>query len=371
MLGGGKLAGGGDVGGNLAFEGGDVGELLFTPEFLAEDDFQLLPVDVAAEIEEVDFENALVAAVGKRGASAEVDDAGHGFSAGHDYAGEVDAVGREGFPAAGGVNVLGVGPAQSGVNVGGGVAELVADAVAFDDGAANGEGAAEHDGGAVEVAVENVLADGGGADHFSGRGADGFDFGDGEAVAGGELFEEDGVAGAVVAKVEPGADADVPAEGDLGDELFRSDGGEGVVKMDEDAGVKAELFDEGEFVGGGGEQGRRLVGTQDAERVGVECQRDGESVGGAGGAGLVEDALVAEVDAVKDADGEGDRAVGGGEFGECAEDFHRTKRSFHFEQFEDRDDERDELVAFQFEEVFELVGVFDVELAGASAAQRR
>ena len=182
------------------------------------------------------------------------------------------------------------------------------------------------------------------------------------------MGEQGGVAGAVVAEVEAGADADVPAEGELGDELFGGDGGEGVVEMDEDAGVNVELFDESEFVGGGGEQDRRLVGTQDAERVGVECQRDGEAVGGAGGAGLVEDALVAEVDAVKDADGEGDRAVGGGEFGECAEDFHRTKRSFHFEQFEDRDDERDELVAFQFEEVFELVGVFDIELPGAGAA---
>ena len=87
----------GDVGGDLEFEGGNVGKPLFAPEFLEEDYFEFLSVDVAVEIEEVDFEDALVAAAVKRGAATEIDDAGHSFAAGHADAGEVDAIGREGF----------------------------------------------------------------------------------------------------------------------------------------------------------------------------------------------------------------------------------------------------------------------------------
>ena len=79
-----------------------------------------------------------------------------------------------------------------------------------------------------------MLTDGGGADHFAIGRKDGRDFGDGEAVPGRELFEQGGVAGTVVTEVEPGADADMPAEGDLLNEVFCSRGGEGIVEVNED-----------------------------------------------------------------------------------------------------------------------------------------
>ena len=67
------------------------------------------------------------------------------------------------------------------------------------------------------------------------------------------------------------------------------------------------------------------MGAQDTDGVGIECQRDRYPGGVTGGvAGLADHALMAEVNAVKDTNGEIDRLFFGGEFSKCAEKFHRT-----------------------------------------------
>ncbi|MCG3150515.1 MAG: hypothetical protein PCFJNLEI_04001 [Verrucomicrobiae bacterium] len=186
------------------------------------------------------------------------------------------------------------------IDVGRWEAEFVAAVVAVFDGAEDGEVPAEHGGGLVKVAGQDVLADGRGTDHLAVRGEDGFDFFDGEAVPGGELFHEGDVAGPTVAEMKTGADTDLPAGGDLFDEFFGGRFGEGFVEVDEEAGVEAELPEEGEFMFGGGEQERGLVRPQDAPRMGIEGERDG---GSTGRTSFADDTLVAEVDAVEHADG--------------------------------------------------------------------
>ena len=56
-----------------------------------------------------------------------------------------------------------------------------------------------------------------------------------------------------MAKMKPGADADMPAESDLLDEIFRRYSSERIIEIDENNGINAELLDEREFVSSGGE----------------------------------------------------------------------------------------------------------------------
>ena len=75
-----KVPCGVDVGGDLRFEGVGGLEFLFATQFADENHFEFLSVNVAVEVEDVDFEDALVAPSFKCGATSEVDDSGMSFA---------------------------------------------------------------------------------------------------------------------------------------------------------------------------------------------------------------------------------------------------------------------------------------------------
>lgn len=280
----------GDVGADLGLERLDVGELLFATEFLDEGDFDVLTVEVAGEIEEVDFDEAAGRGVLEGGTKADVDD-GNALS----DAGGIDTIGREDFVVE--------------VQVRGGETERASALVAGFDGAKQAERSAEHGGGAVEASVQYVRADGRGTDHLTVGGVDGGNFVDGVAEAGGVAFHEGGVAGAIVSEMETGADADLPDTvcGKLFQECLRRNVGKFTSEWQDERDIHTKFLDEREFVWRGGEQRRRFVGMEDSHGMWIE----GENNRGVG-----DDALVAEVDAVEYADGNVERAVQRGEFGE-------------------------------------------------------
>ena len=76
-------------------------------------------------------------------------------------------------------------------------------------GAGLAEDAGGYGGGPIETAMKNVLPDSGRTDGFAVSGGDGRDLGREEIVLRGEAFQQVGVAGTVVAEVEPGADANL------------------------------------------------------------------------------------------------------------------------------------------------------------------
>src|SRR5262249_14358297 len=140
--------------------GVEAGELLLGAEEAAEADFEVFAVDVAVEIEEVHFEDALAAGVRDRGAHADVGDAAQRFGADCGVDG-VDAVGWE---------LLVVG-----AEVGGGEADRAAKLVALRDGAEDRVGTTEETFGFRQPAFLHGAADEGAADDLA------FDFDGGHA----------------------------------------------------------------------------------------------------------------------------------------------------------------------------------------------
>jgi hypothetical protein len=95
------------------------------------------------------------------------------------------------------------------------------------------------------------------------------------------------------------------------------------VEPDDPGGGDVERGEGVEFLGGGLQQERRVLGGDD--RVGMPVEGDDDrQVAAAGGIGgqAADDFLVAEVDAVKNAEREGDTASGAVEFVGLGEDLH-------------------------------------------------
>ena len=294
------MAGLGDVGADLGLEGFDGRKLLFAAQLLDEGNFEVLAVEVATEIEDVNFDEAAGDGVWEGGTEADVDDGGALLNAGG-----IDAIGRKDFVVE--------------IQVRGREAKGGATVVAGFDGAVEAERATEHGGGAVEESVEDVLTNGRGADHFAIGRVDGGNLGDSVAEAGSVALHEGGVAGAVVSEVETGADTDLPdavrGGGELFEERFSRRIGEFAGERQNERGVNAQCFDQRKFVRRGGEQRRRFVGMEDAHGMRIE----GENNAGGG-----DDALVAEVNAIEDANGDVDGAVQRSEFSKCVEDLHQA-----------------------------------------------
>ena len=283
----------------MGFEGVGGGEALLVAEPDEVGDPELLVVEVGLEIEEVDFEG--VGAVGgEGGALAEVHDgAVFGEVSGDAGAGGVDSARREELRDFG--------------EVGGGEADGAAPFLAVDDFADDGVGAAEEAGGVVEAALEDGLADAGAADDLAIK-LDGRDGLDDEAVGLGQLGEARGVALAVAAEGPVDADGDLLEVGEnAGDFIDEGGGGEfaqGGVEFDGDDGDGALRAHVGDFLFAGGEARRDAVGGDDGEWVGLEGERGDFAFEAA------DDGLMAEVDAIKDADGEAGDAGMRIEFGE-------------------------------------------------------
>ena len=256
--------------GDLGAEGVEAWEFLFGAEEAAEGDFEVLAVEVAGEIEEVHFEDALARGVSDRGADADIHDAAM-LVLPVPNLDRIHAVGRELLVVC--------------AEVGCGEAEGPAELISVNDGAENGVVASQELGGAGQVAGFDGGADGGAGYDFA-IGLDGgdADFVKTEAVThAAEHFE---IAGAAAAETPLVADADfskgVAGGVQLKDELLRRGGGELRGEGDDENGIDAEGADEAELVGGGGEEAGRAIGAKDFRGMWIKCNCDGIAAGGAG-----------------------------------------------------------------------------------------
>ena len=111
---------------------------------------------------------------------------------------------------------------------------------------------------------------------------------------------------------------------ELFDELLGRSLGERQIELDQQANVRAELFDQLEFVLRAGEEQGSFVGLQDTHRVRVEREHNRRAARRLRiVARLADDTLVAEVDAVEDADGEANVVGDRRQFFECVDEVHQ------------------------------------------------
>jgi len=196
----------------------------------------------------------------------------------------------------------------------GGKDEFGAGAGARADVAGEGEGAAEESSGAGNASGADVRADDRAGDNFATEN-DRRNDADVKAVLAGESGEELDVAGVAVAEAEIFADED-GAHGELVEEdaekIFGGEAGELEVEAEDKDGVEAGAVELGEALGKGADLRRGVGRAEDFEGKRVESDGGGDGGGGASVfENAAEDFLVAEVDAVEIADGEG----GGGRRG--------------------------------------------------------
>jgi hypothetical protein len=278
---------------DLGFERIGIGKRHFFAQEGEVGDFEVLAVKVAVEIEEMDFEG-VEAIGGEGGAPAEVED---GLMEGVVFA-DLNAGGVD---AAGGKELLNVG------EVGGGKAEEPSALVARDDGSGDGVGAAKEPGGIGEEPLQDRGANAGAADGLAIE-FDGRDDFDGDVVGAGKFGETGGVAFAVAAKGPIPADGDVPEigkdAGDFADELRGGEAAQVVVEFHRDDGDGAKTAQQDELLAERGETGRNAVGGDDGK--GMRLEGEGRAVF----VKTAKDGLMAEVNAVENADSEaGDAGV--------------------------------------------------------------
>jgi len=225
-----------DVLGDLLLEIWEGTEPLLRPDEPFELDFDGLAVEVFIEIEDMDFEAGFRLGLGlvESGAVSQVDDGWQRFALDDGFGG-IDAEWGE--------------DQTIDVEVGGGEAELTAQAVAELNDGGDGVGATEHLAGVGDLAGGDEFADPGGAD----GGILEADWVDGvgvEAEAGFLLFQEVDVTGALVTEGEALADADI---GDLAqmmdqfvEEALGAEAAEGWGEGDDDGGMDTQALEEGE-----------------------------------------------------------------------------------------------------------------------------
>src|SRR5580658_8011890 len=189
-----------------------------------------------------------------------------------------------------------------------GEGEAAAGAGAGDDFSGEDEGAAEQAAGVGDVACGDFAADDGARDDFAfvdyGRKNDDF-----EAALRAKFLKHAGVAGLFVSEAEILSHKNSAhlkiADEDLIDKFLRRKFGEVVREGENDGGFDAEVRETLEALLGGGDAKRCGVWAKYLLREGIEREsgRDGVDFARAGDGGA-QDGLVAEVDAVKIADGQ-------------------------------------------------------------------
>jgi len=308
-------SGGGDIVADLLLERIDAREGALLAEPGDDSELELSAIEIGVGIQEMGF-NADGGVFGMDGrAPADVDD-GEGGSVGPAGLGGIDAE---------------WGHHESGdIDVGGREADLATALLAGDDSSADGVGAAEHGLGAGEVSGADRLADASAADGL------GFVLGGGEGVGGeaepsSELAQQGRVAAASVSKVEVLSHMDAGEAIEVADQLhdkgLAAEAAEMRIESDEPSRVQPEAGEGVEALAKRLDQRRGLVGGDDGGWMRVESDGDGESAEGPGVlAEVVEDVLVSSMDAVEDADGEGDGLSGWGELSGLADDSHGRGR---------------------------------------------
>jgi hypothetical protein len=306
-----REAGGIDVEADLGLKGVERRELLFRPELLDELHLDFGAVQVAAEVEEMDFEAGNGTAGVDGGAEAEVED-GEVIRVTETDAGRVDAVGRK----------FEVGE----VDVGGREPEGATELPAVGDGPGEGIGAAKEFGDIGQIAVAEGCADAGRRDAFVADVDGGGLVGD-EAEFASEFAQEGDVAGPTVAELEAAADGDraqaAEAGSELADEAVAIDLGQFPGEVDREDGIDAEGAEGPEALGERLQQARGAVGEDDGERVRIEGHDHRTRAEGAGVEdGVSDDVLVTQVNAVEHPQREANACAGAAEFGWITEETH-------------------------------------------------
>ena len=289
-----ELAGNGDVAGNLGAEFFGGGEFFFVAEAFPELDLDAVGRDFGDGFEDVRFDAERGAIEGR--AEADVSDrATRAGSAFEERASDVDAASGEKFLVRSKIKSR--------------KSEAAASARAWDDVAGQHEGTTEKAGGMGNAAGSDFRANQRTGDDLAFVN-DWRDHDDVEAELGTEPAEEGGVARLFVAKAkvfadENSADAEGADENLLG-EVLRGEAREIVGERQDNGGLEAERSEAAEALGLRGKARRRGFGAKDflGRRVEGQDGSDGVNIAGSGD-GSAKDVLVAEVDAVEVADGEG------------------------------------------------------------------
>ena len=204
-------------------------------------------------------------------------------------------------------------------------------AVARDHAAGNRVRPSEHLARGIQIAGANGFANARAADDLIVERHGGQSV-NGETQFTAEFFKQRDIAAALVAKNKIRADAEALDFSEVArqaaDERLAGLPAECSVEMNQQQRVRAERFDRAQFLRQRINQRRHAVGRDDGVGMPVERdhQRDGVVLARVGD-GLADDLLMAEVDAVKKADGQADFAAAGLQFICGMDDFHVAQRA--------------------------------------------
>lgn len=285
-------AGSDDVMPNLRFERIDRGKFLFRAKFFDKGKFYLLPVDVASEVEEMNFRAKLRFGMLQRRTIANVQDGFVGFST-HFGLDSIHRIRRNGQ--------------MPDIEIRGRVAQLAPQLVALNHYSGGRIRAAQHLAGSVEIAIADGVANAGAADGFSVQRNrcqsvhDEFEFLT-------KSFEQWDIARALISESEIAPHADAVNVSKVShqttDENVATLLTEGEVKADQENCVHAERAYGAKFLGQRIDQGGRALRRDDSARVAIECDGYSKSAMLPGvGDGSPDYLLMAQMNAIKDTDG--------------------------------------------------------------------
>jgi len=278
---------------------------LFVTEFLDDGQFEFVAVKVCVKVEQVSFDAELRVGVLECWTMANVENSAKGSRIA-DFGFRIS-----GFGFQRGVDGIYTGGRQGesgNVQVGGGKAELAAQAISADNGSRKRIAAAKHLAGGIEIACLNGFADTCAAHSFAIQ-RNGRQTMHGKFQFSSELSEQLDITTSFVTKNKLGANAqtlDSPkAAGQSPDERFTGLLAESLVEVNQEKRIGAKRFDSSQFLGKGIDQGRDSMRSNDDIRVAIEGEDDsGRFVLSGIADRLADDLLVAQVNAVEKADRE-------------------------------------------------------------------
>jgi len=293
------------------FQGIEVRERAFVSKTVREDKFEIVSVEVDLSIQEMGLDtHYLVGRVDGRAAS-DVDNRVRGLT-GPEGPGRVDARRRQCQPGD--------------IEIRGRKTEPAGTSVTDDHASAHCVAPPQHAVDCVEIAVADGLADAGAAYGLTVLKAGGQCAGD-KTETSFELAEQGDGAGASIPEVEVLADVNAgqapEALDKQGDEFLAGQAAEGSIEFDHPRSVEGQVFEGPETLSEGLDEAGRAFGVDDGKRMAIERDGDGRCAEFISVLlEVLEDGLVAKVDAIEHTDGDADRLCGSYELGELAGDFH-------------------------------------------------
>lgn len=180
---------------------------------------------------------------------------------------------------------------------------------------------------------------------------------DGEFQFLAEHFQEGNISGSAMSEGEGASYADrvdmAEIADQVSDESFAGLLAEGMIKLNEEGGVHAQRGDHAQFLGQGIDERGSSLWSDDGGWMPIK--RDGRGYRAVLmriGDGLANDLLMAEVDAVEDADGDADFSRGGGQVSGVMNQAHEARSipfsAFRMSEFHKRNDSLFQVGAREF-----------------------